>query len=257
MTAQQRDNPWLPFGLGGSGTRLFCFPFAGGGASSFVAWRRSLTGIALAPIQYPGRETRIDESCVSDLSLLIDGIVSAIARHLEEPYAILGYSLGAKIAFALCHRLLEQGLKLPRTLHVVAHRQPGAPTPRPGAFRLPEAEFRQHIQSYGGTPDEIFDSSELAALLLPILRADFTLVECPVAEAPLPIPIFAYAGTNDPVVQPEQMVHWAGYSTAGFHLRQFTGGHFFTRNTPDFFTALAHDLIDDRKMKSAQLSDKS
>lgn len=239
---RSRENPWLPFGLGDAGPRLFCLPFAGGGASGFVAWRRVLSGVAVTPVQYPGRETRIDEPCSTDLDRLVDDIAAALAPHLDRPYAVLGYSLGAKLAFALCHRLQARGLPAPRALFVVAHRPPDAPPPLPGATLLPSDAFRAHIKSYGGTPDEVFDSPELAELLLPILRADFALVEQAVPHAPLPLPVYAYAGEDDPIATPALMEEWSRFTHAAFALRSFPGGHFFARSAREFLACLGQDI---------------
>jgi surfactin synthase thioesterase subunit len=239
-----RDNRYLPFGNGGAGPRLYCLPYAGGGASVFVAWRRGLPGVAVAPVQYPGRETRIDEPCPDHLPRLVDDLAAALTPELEtgQPYALLGYSLGAKVAFTLAHRLIALGLPAPQALHVVAHRAPDAPPPHPGAARLGAAEFREHLRSYGGTPDEVFDTPELAELVLPILRADFALSEQSIPLASLACPIIAYCGRNDAVADPQAMARWQSYSRTGFALRSFEGGHFFTRSATDFLPALALDV---------------
>lgn len=239
-----RDNRYLPFGDGGAGPRLYCLPYAGGGASAFVAWRRGLPGVAVAPVQYPGRETRLDEPCPTQLPRLVDELAEALAPQLvaEQPYALLGYSLGAKLAYALAHRLNALGVPAPRALHVVAHRAPDAPSPHPGAALLGEAEFRAHLRAYGGTPDEVFDTPELAELVLPILRADFALSEQRVPLAPLACPILAYCGRDDAVADPRAMARWQPYSRAAFALRSFDGGHFFARSAADFLPTLARDV---------------
>lgn len=256
-----RDNRFLPFGSGGAGPKLFCLPYAGGGASAFVGWRRVLPGIALAPVQYPGRETRLDEPCPTDLTRLVDAIAQAIAPELapEKPFGLLGYSLGAKIAFALAHRLGELGLPAPQALHVIAHRAPDAPPPHPGAARLGEAQFRDHVRAYGGTPDEVFNTPELAELLLPILRADFALSEQAAPRAPLDCPILAYCGSEDAVADAEAMARWRAFSRTRFTLHRFPGGHFFVRSDPDFLAVLGRDVsswatpaeISGRKAESA------
>lgn len=238
----RRDNAWLPFGPGGDGLRVFCLPYAGGGASAFVGWRRALTGVAVAPVQYPGRETRIDEPHATDLDNLIQHLATALTPYLDRPYALLGYSLGAKISFALAHRLQALGFPLPQSLHVVAHRAPDAAPPHPGAAHLPEAEFCRQVKSYGGTPDEVFDTPELAELLLPVLRADFALVEQAIPQAPLACPIYAYAGNEDPIATPTSMKRWQLFSSTSFALRHFPGGHFFARTATGFLPALARDI---------------
>lgn len=244
---------WLPFGGGEGATpalRLFCLPHAGGGASNFIAWRRQLPGLAVAPVQYPGRETRLDEPCATSLPQLAGTLADALAALLvpgqsadsaPPPFALLGYSLGAKIAFAVAHRLWQRGLR-PQSLHVVAHRAPDAPSPHPGAALLPEAGFRAHVRAYGGTPDEVFDTPELAELLLPILRADFSLAEQAIHLPALPCPLYAYAGDQDAVATPADMAQWQRFAADDFALHQFAGGHFFARNSPEFFSRLANNL---------------
>jgi surfactin synthase thioesterase subunit len=201
-----------------------------------------LPGIAIAPVQYPGRETRIDEPRQTDLDCLINDLATALIPHLDQPYALLGYSLGAKVSFALAHQLQAAGLPLPQSLHVVAHRAPDAAAPHPGAANLPEAEFCHHVKSYGGTPEEVFSTPELAELLLPILRTDFALVEQLVPLTPLACPIYAYAGNEDPIATPTSMLRWKLFSSVSFALRPFPGGHFFTRTTNTFFSTLAKDM---------------
>lgn len=239
-----RSNRFLPFGNGGAGPRLYCLPYAGGGASTFIAWRRGLAGVAVAPVQYPGRETRLDEPCPDHLPRLVDQLADALAPELDtgQSYALLGYSLGAKVAYALAHRLNALGLPPPQALHVVAHRAPDAPPPHPGAARLGAAEFREHLRSYGGTPDEVFDTPELAELVLPILRADFALSEQSVLLAPLACPVFAYCGYDDTVADAKAMAHWQRYTQASFTLRSFDGGHFFSRSAANFLPLLAQDI---------------
>ena len=69
-------SPWLPFGCGPleAPARMFCLPFAGGGASNFSAWRKRFDGVAVAPLQYPGRETRFNEAPLHDLDTLVEGL---------------------------------------------------------------------------------------------------------------------------------------------------------------------------------------
>src|SRR5262249_17872079 len=52
--------------------RLFCFPYAGGGASLYRAWPENLPEhIELCAIQLPGRESRLSETPITRLSLLV------------------------------------------------------------------------------------------------------------------------------------------------------------------------------------------
>ena len=237
-------NRWFPFGFGSvlASHRLFCLPFAGGGASFFLPWRKALADLAVVPVQYPGRETRMAEACRTDLAQLVEELAQAILSQLDRPYYLLGYSLGAKVGFALCHRLAEIGVPAPELFLPFAHSAPDVPHGYPGANRLPDAEFFQHLQSYGGLPDIVLEDPDLMRMLLPILRADIGLVEHAVPNQPLACPILAYAGMHDRAADPIAVGGWRRFAQNGFALRSFDGGHFFARTAQDFLPTLAGDL---------------
>ena len=72
-------------------------------------------------------------------------------------------------------------------------------------------------------------------LFLPILRADFTLLEtykC-IPEPPLSCPISAYCGTQDNEVSQEEMAGWREHTTSIFKLEMIPGGHFFIHSHQD------------------------
>ena len=242
------ENLWFPFGLGPAlaSQRLICLPFAGGGASFFLPWRKALPDVALVPVQYPGRETRINEACPADLGELVDQIATALLPHLDRPYSLLGYSLGAKIGFALGHRLAALGAPPPELFIPIAHGAPDRSPLIPGAAVLPDEEFNDHIRRYGGMPEIVFQDPELSRLLLPILRADLSLDGHAVSALPLDCPILAYAGSQDAAADPASMQDWRRFAAAGFSLRSFQGGHFFARTAGDFLTTLARDIAGGR-----------
>ena len=168
---------WLPFGSGAAEAeaRMFCLPFAGGGASNFSRWARSMPGAAIVPIQYPGHETRIDEAPFDSIEQMLDGLADTIAPLLDRPYILFGYSMGARLAFALSHRLARRGPPAPLCLMVAANRAPDGVSSAAGAAALPDPQLLELLRSYGGMPDELFDDADFCAMMLPLMRADFSL----------------------------------------------------------------------------------
>lgn len=235
---------WFPFGhapVPGKPT-LFCLPFAGGSASFFLSWRRALGDVNVVPIQYPGRETRIQEALPRSLDQLAEDVAQALLPLLEAPYFLLGYSLGAKLAYAVCQRLAALGAPEPALLVAAAH---GAPDSEPvisGAADLPEDAFRALLRQYGGVPDIVFEDPELGSLLLPILRNDMRLAAQRLDGLPLQCPVVAYAGTTDNAALPDAVAQWRRHTRGSFQLRSLEGGHFFARSNPEFLTLLARDL---------------
>ena len=88
--------------------RLFCFPYSGAGASLFYPWATILPGnVELLAVQYPGREGRIAEMPINQLTQLLDGLANAIQGYLDKPFAFFGHSLGALVAFELARKLAD------------------------------------------------------------------------------------------------------------------------------------------------------
>lgn len=223
---------WFPFGAGSAGAwlRLFCFPYAGSGASVYLKWPGAFPQrIAICPVQSPGRENRWGEPPIDDIERLLDRLADAVLPHLDRPYALFGYSLGARLAFALTHRLRQRGAPGPVRLIVAANRDPASPPLRAGLHRLPEPEFLAYLRELGGTPDKVLEDRLLVELLMPLLRADFALAEAAVPLDPVSCPITACSGREDSAAPPELVSGWSRFTSADFVMHTFRGGHFFLR----------------------------
>src|SRR4051812_38568638 len=101
-------DPWLPFTRPNPAARLrlFCFPFAGGGASAFRLWSQGLPlTVDVCPVQPPGRETRFREPAYTRLPPLVTALADALRPHFDRPFAFFGHSMGAIVAFELAREL--------------------------------------------------------------------------------------------------------------------------------------------------------
>jgi medium-chain acyl-[acyl-carrier-protein] hydrolase len=182
-----------------------------------------------ALVHLPGRESRIAEPAARRLDALADAILEGLKPHLQGPFALGGLSMGALLSFEVARRLHARGMAMPEVLLAMAHRAPHLPYPRPPVYAASEAELLAEMHRIGGTPKEVLDHPDLMALLMPIIRADMEVCETYTFKAapPLPCPILAYAGAQDPDVPPESMEGWAQHTRGGFKLRVFPGDHFF------------------------------
>lgn len=211
--------------------RLFCFPYAGGGALLYRPWVDTLPpDIEVCSVQLPGRENRLQEPPFDRLEPLLEVLAPAIAPYLDEkPFAFFGYSLGTLVSFELARRLQQQGGPMPRHLFVAARRAPQIPSSEPPLYELSDADFMEELRRLKGTPEAVLDQAELMQLLLPLLRADFTINETyDYREAPpLSCPISAFGGMRDEDVSREDMDAWRVQTERGFTLRMIQGDHFF------------------------------
>jgi medium-chain acyl-[acyl-carrier-protein] hydrolase len=227
--------------------RLFCFPYAGGGASVFRAWPNDLPPtIEVCAIQYPGRENRMSEPLLSSSEPLVEALITDIQPYLDRPYAFFGHSLGALVAFELA-RQIDQARQPPLIhLFVSAHAAPQIVNTDPPIHQLPQAEFIRKIADLNGTPDEILSHTELMELLYPILRADFTMNETYAyrAGSPLDCSISALGGLRDSLVSRAQLEAWGEQTHGSFAVRMFPGHHFFLSEVrPLLLRIIAQDLL--------------
>lgn len=215
--------------------RLFCFAYAGGGASVYSSWARALpASVEILSVQLPGREGRFHEAPLTSLPEVMDGVAQAIGDNLDKPYMLFGHSLGALIAFELARRFVAHARPLPMGLVVSGKRAPQTPSRRRPLARLPDAEFIREIADYKGTPASILENRELMELILPRLRADATLFDDYRyrSNGPLPCPIIAFGGKEDPHVNSEELLGWSEL-TDTFSYRTFDGDHFFIHSHHD------------------------
>jgi len=210
--------------------RLFCFPNAGGGAAVWRGWSGTLgPEVEVLPVRLPGREERLSEPLHHRLTELVDDLLSGLSPWLDAPFALLGHSMGAHVSFELARALRRHGLRQPRALVLSGSQAPHLHRFWKPMHALPEAEFRQELRRYDGTPEAVLNHPELMELFGPILRADFELVETHpyVAEEPLSVPILALGGKKDPLAPMEGVEQWSQHTRGPCVCRFYDGGHFF------------------------------
>ncbi len=228
----QTTCPWVSISPshGSKVGRLFCLPFAGGGAAAYYRWAsRILAGIEVARIHLPGRETRLREPLFKSLASLIDVLVEELVPWIDGPFVLYGHSMGALLAFELARGLRRRHNLLPAHLFVAGFRAPQLTASEPPFSHLPEADFIDHVRQYGGLPDLIAREPELMEIFIPILRADFGMTETYVykEEPPLECPITAFGGLSDPKTSHERILAWSIHTSTRFDTHFFPGGHFF------------------------------
>src|SRR5262249_41838785 len=120
----------------------------------------------------------------------------------------------------------------PRHIFVAGRRAPQIPQERTATYNLPQADFIKELARLNGTPKEVLSHPELMELMLPLLRADFELVETYEFrnEEPLQCPITVYGGANDKGVPYELLAPWSEQTSSDCDIHIFHGDHFFLRS---------------------------
>lgn len=185
--------------------------------------------VDVVPVQPPGRENRIGTTPFAAVRDLVDSAHDGLAGELSPPFAFFGHSLGALVAYELAAKLAAGGSAGPVVLFASAHRAPHLPLRRKPIHHKRDRAFLRSLRNLGTIPAEVLDHHEMRALLLPTLRADFTMFETyrHTAHAPLSCPIVAIGGAADPLVPIADLDAWAQHTTAPATTRVLPGGHFY------------------------------
>jgi medium-chain acyl-[acyl-carrier-protein] hydrolase len=213
--------------------RLFCLPYAGGGASVFSHWQSELpSSLEVCPIQLPGRENRLAEPPVRAAPELADRIVQQILPWLNRPFAMFGHSYGALLAFEVARRLQRRGLPVPIKLLVSGFCAPRVPPLHRGLHAWEREELVQWLQEASGETDSPLADPEWQDLLLPTLRADLEAVAHYQydPEPKLACPVTAFVGREDRVAPWDKMIAWRLETRAGFNMHVIDGKHLFLRS---------------------------
>lgn len=213
--------------------RLYCFGHAGASAAAFRTWQARLEpSIEVCAIELPGHGRRMAEAPQDQLLPLAGELTQALARELRAtplPYALFGHSLGALLAFEVARGLARLEVPPPLRLLVSGANAPQRRPPSRMLHRLPDDALLEELRSYEGTPQELLDERELMALLLPVLRADFCMVETyryhPGPRLTLPLTVLA--GRADARVSADGVAAWALETSGNSHSAWHEGGHFF------------------------------
>ena len=210
--------------------RLFCFPYAGGGALSFRDWSKQLPStIEVCPIELPGRGMRLNEPPYTQLAQLAEGIAQSLIPYLNKPFVFFGHSMGGLTSFEVARFLRRIHARSPMHLFVSGRRAPQIPDAGPPIHTLPDSEFIEELRRLNGTPEAVLANKELMQLLLPALRADFAILETYTyqSESPLNCPITTFGGLQDPDVSCAMLEAWQEQTNAAFSTQMFLGDHFF------------------------------
>jgi medium-chain acyl-[acyl-carrier-protein] hydrolase len=229
-----------------AGLRLFCFPYAGGGAHVFREWARGLpASVEVYAAQYPGKGARLLEEPFTDVAQFVEESFSSLLLYSDKPFVFFGHSMGALLSFELARRLRREKRPLPLHLFVSGR---GTLRGLRGELRralLSDSELVEELRRFDGAPAELFGNAELMQMMLPSIRADFTACESYVytAEPPLTCSISAFGGLRDQDVSREQLEAWRDETTDAFSCKIFPGGHFFLETDQSWLLqAMAQEL---------------
>lgn len=226
--------------------KLYCLPYAGGGASAYRKWRGRLgEGIEICPVQLAGREEKRKETPCGTMEQQSTQVAEEILRtsHGCRNIVLFGHSMGAKIAYEAAKLLEENGIRL-RGVIVSGSPSPDVPE-AVDAAALTDREFGSYLQRLGGMPEEILADESLLGMFLPVFRSDFAMMRkyCDRSRQKLHCPMFACGGTEDPEAERTEVLGWRHYTDSDFGSRFLAGGHFYLFDREEEMLGLLQEAV--------------
>jgi medium-chain acyl-[acyl-carrier-protein] hydrolase len=185
--------------------------------------------VEVCAVQLPGRENRLAEAPLRSWTILVDRLADALRPELQHPFALLGHSMGAILAFELALVSQTRWGLVPLHLFVAGRNAPQVPRAPDCLVGLEDEELIEELRRLKGTPQAVLEDPDLMPLLLPALKADFALCAAytHVERAPLRCPITAIGGLQDPHTDIRGLQAWRDQTGAAFVVRMVPGDHFF------------------------------
>ncbi|KAA6447673.1 thioesterase II family protein [Bacillus swezeyi] len=211
-------------------TKLFCLPYAGSSSTIFSPWRNLLDqSIELVALELPGHGTRMTEPLLYDVKSVAEDLYRQAKPHLKgSDYAIFGHSMGSLLAYELQRKIASEEKKEPVHVFFSGRFPPHIPE-KQVLHQLPDSELKKAIIDMGGVPEAFSKNDQVLNFFLPILRADFQLLEtyqCPSVD-PVQCEISVFYGKCDLPSVLFDLNDWHRYTKQQCHFYEFNGDHFF------------------------------
>jgi len=202
----------------------------------YSKWKPYLhPAIELVPIELAGRGARLGEPFYADMDEAADDVSRLIAAHRKsrpEPgmAAIFGHSMGSTLAFEACRRLAASGSGLvPSHLFCSGRIAPHINSKRKRIHGLSDEQFQAEILQLGATPAAIFREQALLQMYMPILRADYRMIELyeyREGGPALSCDVTVLHGIDEDAAA-EEWDGWRLHTVGRFRRMSYPGGHFY------------------------------
>ncbi|MDH5231846.1 MAG: thioesterase domain-containing protein [Gammaproteobacteria bacterium] len=210
--------------------RLLCFPYAGSSSSIFDSWRDQIDShIELLAYELPGRGSRFCEPAFYSLEHILEELTFEVEKYLDKPIALFGHSNGSLIAYELAYILQTRFNKVCDHVFLSARKSASIAHKGKHLHSLNDESLISELRTLGGTPEEVLNNADLLSIILPIIRADFSISEtyCFKNRLELHSNYSLFRGSEDHHVNIEQLIRWRELFSGFGQEYVFPGDHFF------------------------------
>lgn len=218
--------------------KVFPLPYAGASVNVYFEWKKLLPErYELCVCELAGRGTRFTEPCYQSVGEASEDIAKRISEQLnyDDEYIIFGHSMGALLAYEIYYQLKQMGAKEPMHLFFSGRNAPHIVEEKDDIEHMSDEAFLQTVEQYGGLTEEFY-TKEIMDIFLPILRADFIILDNykfqPKAEK-ISCGISVFYADHDSSIHINEIRKWAEVAEGNVTFHEFKGEHFFLNQFPN------------------------
>ncbi|MEK4528096.1 thioesterase [Paenibacillus sp. BGI2013] len=227
----------------GEGNRqMVCFPYLGGNSNSFQPLVPYLPDTEIWAFTPPGHGLNT-ETPLEHMQQLVELYTSKLLDVIQPGSLLFGHSLGGITAYFVAQRLYQERPDVAKTLRLVLS---ACNTPDECGMqnydRMSDENLIDHLFSYEALPHELIHEKELLNYFLPVIRADFRMLEsaATLEYEPLSLPVLYLWGERDRTVTLQSALRWGRYFGTSMKLQTIKeGAHMFMMHQP---STVAHCL---------------
>ena len=212
--------------------QIFFLHFAGGSCFSYDFLNPYLKAFEVHQLELPGRGKRPNEALLTSMDEAVQDYTRQILNKLNgAPFVLFGHSMGACIGAHVVTEL-ERQQRYPLKIILSGNAGPGIGEPKQRHLLDKEA-FLTELENIGGMPKDFFEYPDLIDYFLPILKADFKIIEEKQSRVlrPFLTPIIAMMGHEEEDVK--NIHNWKRFTQSDFRFVVFQGDHFFIHQHVD------------------------
>ncbi len=212
--------------------KILFFPYAGGSVYNFAKWKNRLSQyFEVILIEYPGRGIKAQELFAESIEELVSSVIAELKDTLKDgDYYLFGHSLGAVAAYEFAVQMKRLGLPAPKKAFLSGREPIRFCKVSANTDSMSDMEFIEIMSRYGGIPKEFYQEKEIREVFLPVLRADFRLLERYLYgehEEKVDCDLVIMYGEDDRNTPKNEMERWREYTDREVSFYQFEGTHFY------------------------------
>ncbi|MBB5194977.1 thioesterase II family protein [Anaerocolumna cellulosilytica] len=211
-------------------------------------WDKYLNNsIQLNSVELSGRGRRFSEPKYENMEEAINDVYNTVSPLIRDSdYAVFGHSMGSVIVYELIHRLKKEGLHNPEHVFFSGLHPPFEKKKKPNFHDAPLEVLIDEIRNLGGTPEELLKNDDFIETFIPIIRADYKILEtydCVHKNTKFEFDISVLSGKQDNDLNDNYLEAWKNCTLGKCSIYKFDGGHFFINEKAEDTVKLINKVL--------------